>query len=168
MLEKLVPAACSKFALSHNRQRCTGIGLSAFIRSNGLGSAFHSRADLKQSIATGELWVMETDRPHASSSFAGLLRIADPHADVPSMLDAVTPELPRHDCGLSLVYDCDASMPWSLEWRAESRSDRRRIRAVTLQALLQGAFDLERDRLIATAARFAQNMAGANATTLVH
>lgn len=159
MLEKLIPAACTMFALSHNQQRCTGTGISAFIRSNGLGGAFRSRADLKRSIATGELWIMQTDRPHASSSFAGLLRIADPQADFPSMFDAVTPELPRHDCGLVLFYDCGGTLPWSLEWRAEAQSDRRKIRALTLHALLQGAFDLERDRTVAAAERFAQHAA---------
>ena len=158
MLEKLIPAACMTFALSHNEQRRTGTGTAAFIRSNGLGDAFHSRADLRRSIATGELWLMETDRLHASSTFAGLLRIADPQADLPSMFDAVTPELPRHDCGLAVVYNCNALTPWSMEWRAESRSDRRKIRALTLQSLLQGAFDLERERVIATADRFAQSV----------
>lgn len=165
MLDHAFPEA-SRFRLSRNEFRALGISMRAYIRRTGLASAFNTRRDLRASLDTGEIWVMESDEIRAASSFVSLLRFAG--SPIPARFDGVTPPLPRHDYGLILNYDSSQTRPWTLEYYAEQRNDRVALSGMTFFAVLKRGLEVTYERALSAAQSVSAMEDKRNATTATH
>lgn len=165
MLDHALPDA-GRFRLSRNEFRALGIGMRAYVRRDGLASAFNTRRDLRASLDTGEIWVMESDEIRAASSFVSLLRFAG--SPIPARFDGVTPPLPRHDYGLILNFDSSRTRPWTLEYYAEQRNDRVVLSAMTFLAVLKRSLALTYERALSAAHSVSAMEDQRDATAVTH